>query len=168
MRTAALVALVLLPFGCSKRPNSDASLPQTVVGDIGSRKPRFVFVAPDGFLWNDEYRIWHNKATQTSVKLAHEPGATFESTVDDFEADRMLAFGMELTKKETREINGRPTLLVHGNRLNAPFPEQFCTVAFGTSDGCAQITAIYPTNGTDQMKMQIETSLLESRYEVPD
>ncbi|TWU09928.1 hypothetical protein [Allorhodopirellula heiligendammensis] len=169
IRTTAFIALTTLALGCSDRHVSIEQLPQTVVGvDVDTNEPRFVFVAPDGFDWNDEHRIWHNKTTRTSVTLAHAPGTTLQSVVDDFVADRMLPSGMELTEKVIRDVAGRPTLLVHGNRLNARYPQQFCTVAFGTTTGCAQITAIYPADGDEHAKQQIETSLLESRYEVPN
>ncbi|MEX1224776.1 MAG: hypothetical protein WEA31_09535 [Pirellulales bacterium] len=169
MRTTALIAMTFLVLGCSERQASVAPKPETVVGvDVNSKEPRFVFVAPDGFNWNDEHGIWHNKTTRTTVTLAHAPEVSFQSVVDDFAADRMLASGMELTNKETHDVNGRPTLLVHGNRLNDRYPQQFCTVAFGTTTGCAQITAIYPADGPEKMKAQIENSLLESKYQVPD
>ncbi len=169
MKSTPFIFLTLTMLGCDQRQASLEALPETVVGtNIGSREPRFVFVAPDGFVWNDEHRIWHNKSTRTSVTLAHAPGTSFQSVVDDFVPDRMLASGMELANKETRDLDGRPTLLVKGNRLNAKYPQQFCTVAFGTTTGCAQITAIYPADAPDEMKRQIETSLLGSKYVVPN
>jgi hypothetical protein len=88
--------------------------------------------------------------------------------VDDFVADRMMAANMELTSKDIRDVDGRPTLLVHGNRLNAKYPQQFSTVAYGTNTGCAQLTAIYPTDTAADLKTRIENSLLTSRFEVPD
>ncbi|MEM6473543.1 MAG: hypothetical protein AAF802_28545 [Planctomycetota bacterium] len=100
--------------------------------------------------------------------MAHAPDTTFQTVVDDFVSDRMLGSGMELTNKETRDVGGRPTLLVKGNRVKARYPQQFCIVAFGTTIGCVQITAIYPANSPDQMKAQIEQSLLASKYEIPN
>jgi hypothetical protein len=168
MKSMLLIVLVLTVLGCVERKSSIPVLPETVVGtEINSQEPRFVFVAPDGFDWNDEHRIWHNKSTRTSITLAHEPGTSLQSVDDEFVSDRMIASGMELINKETRDVDGRPTLLVKGNRMNGRYPQEFCTVAFGTIAGCAQITAIYPTDTRDQMKKQIEASLLESRYETP-
>jgi hypothetical protein len=80
----------------------------------------------------------------------------------------MLAANMELLTKDVRDVDGRATLLVHGNRLNAKYAQQFCTVAFAKATGCAQITAMYPTEITQDLKDRIEESLLTSRYEVPD
>lgn len=169
MRTTALIALTVSVIGCSEHRALIESVPQTVVGvDTNSKEPRFVFVAPDGLEWNDEHRIWYSKMTRTSVTLAHAPGTSFQSVVDDFTADRMLSSGMELIKKGTRDVDGRPTLFVHGNRLNTGYPQQFFTVAYGTAIGWAQITAIYPADLPLDMKTQIETSLLQSKYEVPD
>ncbi len=169
MKTTPLIVLTLTLLGCSESQTSVDALPETfVASDINSQEPRFIFVALDGFVWNKEHQIWHNKSTRTSVTFAHATGTSFQSVVDDFVPDRMLASGMELTDKETRDIDGRSTLLVKGNRLKARYPQQFCTVAFGTTTGCAQITAIYPADAPDPMKNQIETSLLESKYEVPN
>ena len=169
MKRTPLIFLTLALVGCADRQTSMPALPEAVVGaELNSPEPRFVFVAPDGFEWNDEHGIWHNKSIRTSVTLAHAPGITFQSIVDDFVTDKMLASGMELTSKETRDVEGRPTLMVKGNRLNARYPQQFCTVAFETMAGCAQITAFYPADLAEHIKRQIETSLLESKYESPD
>ena len=171
---AALVALFTLLIGCSQHTESDfasgshVTEPRTTTDDISVQEPRFVFVAPEGFRWNDQYRIWHNETTRTSVTLAHAQGPTFSAVVDEFVADRLLVSELKLTNKEMRDVDGRPTLLVNGIRLNAPYPQEFCTVAFGTSEGCAQITAIYPADGTDEMKKQIEASMLDAKYEVTD
>ena len=97
--------------------------------------------------------------------MAHAPGKLLQSVVDEFVPDRMLESGMELTSKEKLDVDGRTILVVKGNRLNAKNPQQFCTVAFGTQAGCAQVTAIYPTDSPEQMKKHIEASLLESKYE---
>lgn len=169
MRSFILAALAVVLFGCSQRNASDQPPRQIVVGPAsGSNEPRFVFVELEGFEWNDEHRLFHNNRTKSSVTLAHEIGKSFQTVVDDFVADRMLAENMELLSKDIRDIDGRPTLLVHGQRLNAKSPEQFCTVAYGTKTGCAQITAIYPADMTEDLKTRIEKSLLTSRYEVPD
>lgn len=172
MRFVIFVSLLILMFmleaGCSEGPKSGQSMPEKVVGlTPGSKEPRLVFVAPDGFEWNSEHRIWHNKKIRTSITVSHKPGAAFQAVVDDFAVDRMKAAKMELIRKDTREVEGRPTLLVHGNRLNAKYPQQFSTVAYGTSTGCAQLTAIYPTDTAQDLKTQIENALLNSRYEVP-
>ena len=169
MKPTPLIVLMLAVLGCTEPQAPVGALPETVVGiDINSQEPRFTFVAPDGFIWNDEHKMFHNQATRTSVTLAHAPGTSFQTVVDDFVSDRMLSAGMELTTKETRDVGGRPTLLVKGNRVKARYPQQFCTVAFGTTTGCAQITAIYPADVPDLMKARIETSLLESTYGVPE
>lgn len=169
MRTTPLIALVFLALGCSERETFMEPAPPTVVGvDAKSKEPRFVFVAPDGFEWNDDHRSWYSEATRTSITPAHAPGTSFQSVVDDFTADRMQSAGMELIKMETRDVDGRPTLVVHGNRINTSYPQQFCTVAYGTTTGCAQITAIYPADLAEEMKAQIETSLLQSKYEAPN
>ncbi len=169
MRSFMLAALAVIFFGCSERSASNRPIPQTVVGVArDSKEPQFVFVAPDGFEWNSEHRLWYNKNTRTSITLAHAPGKSFQMVVDDFVADRMLAANLDLLSKDVRDIDGRATLLVHGNRLNAKSPEQFCTVAFGTRTGVAQVTAIYPSDLTERMKASIEESLLTSRYELPD
>lgn len=169
MRTIPLIALIFLALGCSERETFTEPAPPTVVGvDSDSNEPRFVFVAPDGFEWDDDHRFWYSEATRTSVTLAHAPGTSFQSVADDFTADRMLSAGMELIKKQTRDVDGRPTLFVHGTRLNSRYPQQFCTVAYGTTTGCAQISAIYPADLPEEMKSQIETSLLQSKYEAPD
>ena len=102
------------------------------------------------------------------MTLAHESRKSFQAVVDDFVADRMLAANLELISKDIRDMNGRPTLLVHGNRMNSKKPEQFCTVAYGTKTGCAQITAIYPSDMTEDLKGAIEESLLTSQYEAAD
>ena len=154
-----------IALGCSGPHASDVPVASPVADIDGDLvKPRFVFSAPDGFEWNDEQQIWNNKVTRTSISLAHAQGTSFETIVDDFIADRMLAANMELISKDIRDVVGRPTLLVHGNRLNAKYPQQFCTVAFGTETGCAQLTAIYPKAADEEMKKQIETLLLSSRY----
>jgi hypothetical protein len=169
MRSFIFAALAVFLFGCSEHNASHGPVPQTVGGIAPtSKEPRFVFVAPDGFEWNKEHRIWHNKDTRTSFTLAHGHGKAFQAVADDFVADRMLSAKLELVTKDIRDIDGRATLLVHGNLLNAKYPQQFCTVAYGTSTGCAQITAIYPTDTTDDLKTQIQESLLTSRYEVPE
>lgn len=169
MRSFILAALAVVLFGCSERSAPDQPPPENFVGLApDSNEPRFIFVAPDGFEWNNKHRLWHNKSTKASVTLAHGSGTSFQAVVDDFVADRMLAANMELLSKDIRDIGGRPTLLVHGSRLNTKYPEEFCTVAYGTKTGCAQITAIYPSDVTEDMKTEIEESLLASRYEVPD
>lgn len=169
MRSFTLAAVAAVLFGCSPRSASDQAPAQTVVGLApDSKEPRFVFVALEGFEWNNEHRLWYNKSAKASVTLAHESGKSFQTVVDDFVADQMLAANLELLSKDIRDMNGRPTLLIHGNRLNAKDPQQFCTVAYGTKTGCAQITAIYPSDMTADLKATIEESLLSSRYEVPD
>jgi hypothetical protein len=74
---------------------------------------------------------------------------------------------MELISKDVCRIDGRDTLLVHARRLNAKYPQQSCTVAFGTGTGCAQITAIYPTDMDQSTKTAIESALLKSTYGAP-
>ena len=109
MKITPLIILTLIVLGCAERKSSIPVLPETVVGaELNSQEPRFVFVAPDGFDWNDEHRIWHNKSTRTSITLAHAPGSSFQSVVNEFVSDRMLKSGMELTNKETRDVDGRP------------------------------------------------------------
>ncbi|QDU28930.1 hypothetical protein ETAA8_40360 [Anatilimnocola aggregata] len=169
MRFYILAGLVIFAWGCSERNPSNPPSPKTVVDAApDSKEARFVFVAPDGFEWNDKHGIWYNKRTRMSITVAHAPGESFQAVVDDFVADRMLATNMELLSKDTRDVDGRATLLVHGNRLNAKYPQQFSTVAYGTRTGCAQLTAIYPRDTAGHLKTQIEDSLLTSRYEVPD
>jgi hypothetical protein len=169
MRFFIFAPLVIFGLGCSTRNASDQPTPKTVVGVApDSKEPRFVFVAPDGFEWNNEHRIWHNKNLRTSITVAHAPGTSFQAVVDDFVAERMIAANMELLSKDIRDVDGRATLFIHGNRLNAKYPQQFSTVAYGTSTGCAQLTAIYPTDTAEELKTQIGDALLASRYEVPD
>jgi hypothetical protein len=43
-----------------------------------SKEPRFIFVALDGFKWNDEHRVWYNTKLRTSITLAHAPGRHFK------------------------------------------------------------------------------------------
>jgi hypothetical protein len=170
MRFVILAAFVTLAvLGCSERNVSNPSIPKTIVGGAPeSKEPRFVFVAPDGFEWNNEHRILRNSALRTSITFAHAPGVSFQAAVDDLVAERMRAANMELISKDIRDVEGRATLLVRGNRLNAKYPQQFSTVAYGTSWGCAQLTAIYPTDTSENLKAQIDHSLLTSRYEVPE
>jgi hypothetical protein len=168
IETKLLLLLTFAMIGCAEHRVSPTLLPEKVAGtEVNAHEPKFVFIAPDGFEWSDANRIWHNKSTNTSIALAHEPGRSFQSVVDDFVPERMLASGLELIDKETLYASGRATLLIKGNRLNVRVPQQFCTVAFGTDLGCAQITAIYPTDSSDRWKNKIEASLLESRYEMP-
>jgi hypothetical protein len=163
-----ILASVILALGCSQDKGADQVLPHTVVaGDPEPKEPRIVFMAPDGFEWNIEHGIWHNKNLRTSITLAHEPGTSFQAVVDDFVPDRMKAANLELISKDIREVEGRATVLVLGNRLNAKYPQQFTTVAYGTSTGVAQLTAIYPADTAQELKTQIENSLLNSRYETP-
>ena len=136
-------------------------------GDPVSKEPRLIFTGPDGFEWNDEHRIWHSKQTRASISPAHAVGTTFQTVVNDFVADRMLESSFELLTKEIRDIDGRPTLVVHANRLNARYPQETCTVAFGTVTGCAQITAVYPAAADEGIKRMIESALLSARYEAP-
>ncbi len=169
MRYVLLVTIILLSQGCADRRASIDEIPRTVVGvDPESNEPRFVFTVPDGFDWNDEHRVWYSKAFRTSITLAHAPEASFENVVEDFSADRMSASNLELVGKDIREIDGRTMLLVHANRLTGKYPQQVCTVAFGTKTGCAQINAIYPRDMDASMKTRIETALLNSRYEEPE
>jgi len=169
MRFLTLAPLVVFALGCSERNAADQPIPETAVGvATDSKEHRVVFVAPDGFEWNDEHRVWYNEKIRTSITVAHATDTSFQTVVDDFTTDRMLAAKMELISKDIRDVDGRDTLLVHGNRLNARYPQQFSTVAFGTSTGCAQLTAIYPTATAEDVKTKIEHALLTSRYEVPD
>jgi hypothetical protein len=164
-----LLTLLLAATGCGDQGANKPPLPKTIVGiDPSSKEPRFEFTAPDGFEWNDQHRIFYNKQLRTSIQLAHGAETTFESVVDDFSAEKMRASNMELISKEVRQIDGRDTLLVHANRLNAKYPQQSCTVAYGTETGCAQITAIYPTEMAQSMKTAIESALLKSTYGVPN
>ena len=80
----------------------------------------------------------------------------------------MLEAGMELLTKEIRDIGGRDTLLIHASRLKSDHPHYICTVVYATSKGCAQITALYPTDTKEELKTRIEQWLLTSRYEVPE
>jgi len=168
MRLLLVAGTVLFSLGCADRGPSNGATPQVVVvGDPDAREPRFAFTAPAGFEWNEEHSIWYNKQVRTSISLAHAPGTSFQTVIDDFAADRMLSSDMELLDKGIRDIEGRPTLLVHAKRLKAKYPQTACTVAFGTESGCAQITAIYPTDLDEDEKSQIESALLNSRYENP-
>jgi hypothetical protein len=168
MRFFIFAIIVVYSVGCTKRHSSDVPIREIVAGIApDSKEPRFVFVAPDGFEWNREHRIWYNKNLRSSITLAHSPGTSFQTVVSDFVEDRMLAANMELLTKDVRDVDRRATLLVRGNRLNSKYSQQFCTVAFGTATGCAQITAIYPTEMREELKAEIEESLLTSRYEVP-
>lgn len=133
-----------------------------------SKQPQFLFSAPAGFEWHKEQRLWYHKELRTSISPAHGPGASFQSVVDDFQKEKMLTAGMQLLSKEVRDVEGRPTLILHANRLNGKFPQQVCTIAFGTSTGCAQITAIYPTALGAAKKSELQAALLTSRYGVPD
>ena len=169
MRYLLLCTTVALSVGCYDRGKPITQLPQTVVGvNPGSTEPRLAFVAPDGFEWNEQHRIWYNENLRASVTLAHAPGIEFQSVVDDFVADRMLASSMELLIKEVREIDGRPTLLIHANRLKGNYPQQACTVAYATDTGCAQLTAMYPTDMNPNIKTAMEQALLTSHYGLPD
>lgn len=167
MRIFLLLApCYLVALGCLGSPAADAPVPSSAA-DIDSdvEKPQFVFSAPEGFKWNEDHQLWHNEVMRTSIRLAHDPSASFDNIVDDFESDRMLAANMELVSKDIRDVAGRPTMLVRGNRLNAKYPQQFCTVAFSTKVGCAQITAMYPKSMNEEMKQQIENALLAARHE---
>lgn len=168
MRLFLLPTFAIIFVSCSERRASNQPIPKVagVASDV--TEPRFVFEAPDGFEWNDEHRLWHNKNNRTSITPAHSPGKSFQTIVDDFVADRMLAANLELVSKDVRDIDGRPTLLVYGNRLNAKSPQEFCVVAFGTRTGVAQATAIYPADLPEDQKTAIEDALLTSRYEFPD
>lgn len=168
MRKLFLIPLLILTVSCSQGDQSEQSLPQTVAGGaLDSKEPRVLFAAPDGFEWNDEHGIWHNKNLRTSITVAHEPGKSFQAVTDDFVAERMRAANLELVSKDTRDVEGRATLLVHGNRLNAKYPQQFSTVAYATTTGVAQLTAIYPADTSQDLKTQFENALLNSRYEIP-
>jgi hypothetical protein len=169
LRFPLIPVVTLISLGCTNGVKPGGAIPQTVVGvEPNSNEPRFVFMAPDGFKWSDEHRIWYNKAIRTSVSMAHAPGISFQTVVDDFVPERMIAENLELLDKDIRDISGRPTLLVHANRRNSDYPQEMCTVAFGTKTGCAQITAIYPADMRKPMKLEIESALLNSRYEGPE
>jgi hypothetical protein len=168
MQYVSMVAITIVALGCAKHSTSETAISQAVASeDRDSQEPHFRFIAPDGFQWNSEHRIWHHKGLRTSITLSHAPGATFQTVIDDFVPARMLTLNMELTSKEIRNIDGRPTLLVHANRLKGKYPQEACAVVFGTDVGCAQLNAIYPADMNKEMKARIESALLNARYEVP-
>jgi hypothetical protein len=177
MRTVSLQSILLLVLiwaaatfaGCSDQEPAANSLPTVVAnGTTNPREPRFVLTAPDGFEWNEEHKIWHNKKQRMTVSLAHAHDTSFQAVVDGIIADRMSTAGMELLDKEVRDVAGRPTLLVHANRLRSKYPQQCCTVAYATASGCAQLNAIYPKDTAPELKAQIETALLTSRFEASE
>ncbi|MCO6046572.1 hypothetical protein NG895_21960 [Aeoliella sp. ICT_H6.2] len=171
MRIKLLVAIVSLTLcaGCGKNDSAEEAMSNTVVGiDEASEEPRFTFIAPDGFVWDEQNKLFHNEQLRTSILMAHAPQQTLNFLINDFSADQMLSANMELVEKDVRQLDGRETLLVKGNRLNAPFPQQFCIVAYGTDEGCAQLTAIYPEDLSDEIKANLESALLNSTYGVPE
>ena len=169
MRLLLLAIFALSALGCNQRKASVDALPESVVGiEAESSEPQFSLVVPEGFAWIEENRIWYNKNTRASVTIGHEQGKSLDAVDADFTVDRMQSHDMELTSKEIRDIEGRRTLLVKGNRLGSSYPQQFCVVAFETSVGCAQLNAIYPANSSQQMKMEMEEALLESKYGIPE
>jgi hypothetical protein len=169
VRLFILVSLVIFLLGCSERITSDQPT-VTPVADVASdsKEPHIVFEAMEGFVWDKKSRRFHNERIRTQVLFSHSLGTSFQSLVDDFNSDHMLAAGMELLTKEIRDIGGRDTLLIHASRLKSDHPHYVCTVVYGTSKGCAQITALYPTDTKEEVQTRIERWLLTSRYEVPE
>lgn len=164
-----LVFVACIATGCGKNTPPSQEMPKTVIGiDETSNEPRFTFKAPDGFVWNEEHKLFYYKELRTSITMAHAPEQSLEFVIEDFSTDRMLSANMELLEKDVREVNDRKTLLVKGNRLNAPYPQQFCTVAYRTDNGCAQLTVIYPTDLSVEVKSELESALLNSTYGVPN
>jgi hypothetical protein len=131
---------------------------------------RFVFTAPDGF--RQEGMNWGGTTTDGLIVHAHVPGAVFQTIADEFIRAKST-ISLRTMSQNVGNTGVRPTLLVHwdlGQIPNQAKPQtsRGCTVVYGTSTGCAQITAVYPTDATEEMKRQIQTSMLNSWYTIPD
>ena len=168
MRNIFLASLVMFVLGCSDRNAADQPAPRTeVTAENKVKKPGFVFDAPDGFQWDDELGLWYNDDGSVGISLHHTPGESFEAVSGDFTEERMRRSNLELISKETRDIEGRPTLLLQGNKLNATVPKKFCTVVYATDVGVAQLTAIYEADTADELRAAVEHALITSRHNTP-
>ena len=163
-------AALLLCVGCSETAVSTSALSPKIATNANNvfQEPHFIFSAPDGFAWNSENKIWHNSQMRTSISLSHGAGAAFENVANDFDKDAMLADGVELLNKDFREIDGRQTIVVKARKRNAKGLKTSITVAYATKSGCAQLTAIYPSEMDERSVSTIESALLNSNYVEPD
>jgi hypothetical protein len=163
-----VVCLILLSLlGCTDKERPDAGTTVRTADPPPMAEPSFRLIAPVGFVWNEGHGIYYNDAIRTSISLTLAMSVDFQSVVDDFTPERMLDAKLELLSKEIRAIDGRPTLLVKANRLNAPCPQRSLTAAFAARSGCAQVTAIYPATTTPEIESEIEEALVTSRYVEP-
>ncbi|WP_147274147.1 hypothetical protein [Bremerella cremea] len=164
---AVFASILFCGVSCSQEERvslESTQLGPVVVGSPRSGDPVFKFDAPDGFQWVAEHAMWSHDDLRVSIRPAFSLKPDFPALVAEFTAENLRAEKMELTSKELREIEGRPTLLVHAKRLNARYPQEVCVVAFEAESGCAQLTAIYPADISPQWKSQLEESLLHSNY----
>ncbi len=175
-----LLVALCLTGGCSdgnSEPKVDSTaqavgtaeqprLPTVTGVEPGSKEPRFTLEMPDGFEWSSKHRLYHNNQLRTTIRPTHSVGVEIQTVVDDFAAADLKTF--EVIDKEIVNVDNRPTLLLHANRRDGKYPQQVCVVAYGTKTGCAQVTALYPTDAAESLKKTLEKSLLNSRYEFPE
>ena len=163
LRCLTLFMLTLV-LGCGPRNEADRTISKPV-SDV--KEGHFEFVAPEGFRWNDRKRIYFNLHTRATISISHS-GIPFESIDGEFIEGLMRAGKLELTRKETRALAGRNTLLLHGVGGTPEYPLESCVVIYGTANGSAHLTALFPTGMEKELKSQVESALLNSRYEVPE
>ena len=124
----------------------------------------FVFSGLDGFEGPSEKGIFTNSKIRATIVPAFQPGVHFDDVVKEFTDENLRQSSMSARERVMKEIGGRKTYFVKGDRLSGKSPRMFTSVIYPTVSGCAQLTAIYPSDTSAQIQESIDSSLLNSKY----
>jgi hypothetical protein len=163
MRLFMLCLCSALPFfgGCS--PKNEAKTTHSTTA-APSEPKGLVFTAPPGFEEKPENHLYYHAGLRVSISPAYQPGADFDKVAAEFTEENLQANGAALKQKNSLSVNGRKTLVVKCERLKSKYPQTSTTVLFPTKNGCAQLTAIYPTDLALDMQQQIDNAVINARY----
>lgn len=157
-RIAVSACVIVIVTGCGARTPIPASAAPV-------QQPKgLVFIAPTGFEEHPEKHLYYHPKFRASISPAYNGRAKFDEVAAEFTEEVMRAHGMALNEKTMKDVGGRKTLVLKGDRLNGKYPQVFTTVVFPTQHGVAQLTAIYPTDSPIEIQERIDSAILNARY----
>ena len=132
---------------------------------LGTNEPKgIVFRAPDGFEERPQNHMFYHAGLRASISPAYQPGAVFDKVTAEFTEKNLRNNGMALREKQMKDVKGRKTFLVKGDRIKSKYPQIFVTVVFPADGGCVQLTAIYPADLQPELQQKIDSAILNAHY----